>query len=51
MRRVLVSAISAMLLVFGLSGCASDGEVKVLASGPSSPSRPAENDAGFSLGE
>ncbi len=40
MRRVLVSAISAMLLVFGLSGCASDGEVKVLASGPSSPSAP-----------
>jgi Beta propeller domain len=40
MRRVLVSAISALLLVLGFSGCASDAEVKVVASEPSSPSTP-----------
>lgn len=40
MRRFLVSAVSALLLVFGFSGCASDAEVKVLASGPSSRSTP-----------
>jgi hypothetical protein len=40
MRRVLVSAISAMLLVLGFSGCVSDAEVKVLASESSSRSTP-----------